>query len=153
MNIVKASFMDLEYILPLVIEYYENDRPDVEVTDTYIIEQTTALLNLEDSCIYAAVVDGEVAGVAGMCVANNMGKNVAQEVFWKVKEGYSKTKAGAKLLKALEEEAVAMNAEAITVVALPGEHQKRVENSYTTRGYAPVCSTYMKSLGVDHANV
>jgi N-acetylglutamate synthase-like GNAT family acetyltransferase len=147
MDIVKASFKDLEYVLPLILEYYENDRSDVEVNDEYVVQQTATMLQSDNCAIFAAVKDLEVVGVAGLSVSFNMGQTLAQEVFWKVSEEYTSSKAGAKLLKALEDEAATMEADAITVVALPGAHERRVGNSYKSRGYSPVCSTYKKKLG------
>ncbi len=147
MEIVKATFADLEYILPLIIRYYEEDRADTELTDEFIVQQTVAMLQSDNCAIYAAVKDEEIVGVAGLNVAFMLGETQAQEVFWKVKAGYTKTKAGAKLLAALEEEAKSMKAETFTVVALAGPHERRIGNSYVSKGFQPVCSTYTKRLG------
>jgi N-acetylglutamate synthase-like GNAT family acetyltransferase len=147
MEIVKATFVDLEYVLPLVIEYYTEDRTDTNLTDEYIIDQTSVMLSSDNCAIVMAVDNESVVGVAALSVSPNYGKLAAQEVFWKVAPSHTKTRVGAQLLKRLEDEAKAMAADTMTVVALTGEHEKRVANSYVSRGYAPVCSTYIKNLG------
>lgn len=147
MELHKATFKDLEYILPLIIEYYENDRPEVDLSDEYVLDQTIMMVESDNCAVVYASKDGEVIGVAGVNVSYTFDSLQAQEVFWKVKDGFTKTKAGAMLLSALEDEAKEMNAEAFTVIALAGPHEKRVGNSYVSRGYEPVCSTYMKRLG------
>jgi N-acetylglutamate synthase-like GNAT family acetyltransferase len=147
MEVTKAEFKDLEYILPLVLEYYETDRTDVALEDSDIID--TVAYMLQDSC-YSVVMskqDNEVTGVAAVSVSNMLGNVTAQEVFWKVDKDHTRSKAGALLLKALESQAQEMGAEVITVVALAGEHEKRIGNSYVSRGYDPVYSTYLKRLG------
>ena len=147
MEIVKASFDDIHHVIPLVLKYYEEDRDDVEMTDDYIIQNVAAMLESDACAIITAIHEGEVIGVAGLSIGENYGQQVAQEMFWKVDQEHTKGKAGSLLLKALEEEALTMGAETFNVVALAGEHEKRVGNSYVSRGYQPVCSTYMKKLG------
>jgi N-acetylglutamate synthase-like GNAT family acetyltransferase len=117
------------------------------MTDDMIVKQTAAMLQSDNCAVFMATKDSMVIGVAGMNASPSYGELHAQEVFWKVKEGHTKSKAGARLLVALEEAATEMDASAFTVVALAGPHEKRVGNSYVSRGYAPVCSTYMKRLG------
>jgi len=146
MIIQVAKFDDLSYILPLIVQYYEEDRSDADMPDQYIIDQTVAMLDSPAHRVLLAFDVDKIVGVAGLALESIMGKLVAQEVFWKIHDDYTKSKVGAKLLRALEQEGKAMGAEVMTVVSLAGEHEQRVGNSYTSRGYDKVYSAYTKEL-------
>ena len=143
----KVGLDDLMLILPLVKQYYEEDREDVTMTEGDLADHLANVLLTGTCTVFYAVLDNEVAGVVSMVASPIMGRILAQEVFWKVSDKYSRTKTGAKLLTALEEEAQRVGAEAITLVAIAGEHSKRVGNSYMSRGYEPLAHTYIKNLG------
>jgi GNAT superfamily N-acetyltransferase len=146
-DIKKAELDDLMLIFPLVREYYMEDRNDVDMLEGDLLEHLANVLVTESCSVFYAVLDEEVAGVASMVANPVMGKVLAQEVFWKVASKYRKTKTGARLLTALEEEAGRAGATALTLVAIAGEHDKRVGNSYVSRGYEPLAHTYIKRLG------
>jgi hypothetical protein len=146
-EIKKAGLDDLMLIFPLVSEYYTEDRNDVDMLEGDLLEHLANVLVTDSCSVFYAILDKEVAGVTSMVASSVMGKVLAQEVFWKVASKYRKTKTGARLLTALEEEANRAGADALTLVAIAGEHDKRIGNSYISRGYEPLAHTYIKRLG------
>ena len=142
----RATLDDAQAVYPILKEYYDQDREDVDMDDDETAEYVIALLSHPNCVTLVSEVDGEIGGIATLSTTPVMGRVLAKEVLWKIDEKYTKTKIGAKLLTSLDEEAVAAGADAITLVALAGPHDKRVGNSYVSKGFTPLAHTYIKDL-------
>ena len=142
----QAQAGDLHKLLPIVERYFLEDRVDALLTPEEVAGMTANMLANPHCSVFYVDVDGEVAGVAGTSTVTSMGKLTTQEVVWRVEKPYTKTKAGSLLFQALEEDAEARGAKAITVVAAVDGNEKRLGHSYVAKGYEPLAHTYIKNL-------
>lgn len=142
----RATLDDLEKVLPLVAEYYADDRKDIEGTLHDVVESLALLLTSPNASVFYAEGEGELAGVAATVATLALGSLMVQEVFWKVNKDFTKSKAGSLLVSRMEADALDRGADSITLFALCGANEKRVGNSYEGRGYSPLAHTYIKNL-------
>jgi len=144
-----AELDDVLYLIPAMQRYYATDgrsiELDIDTLSTYII----AMLQ-DNSChLFVAESDGGVTGCAGMLTNSALGfagPLIAQEMFWHVDPAFTKTKTGSKLFAAMESRANDVGAESMIVSVPATEHSKRIGNSCLSKGYRPLCQSYIRSI-------
>jgi hypothetical protein len=145
-NTIRATLDDLDKVLPLIVEYYEEDRKDIQGTHFDVAMAVAGLLSNPDASVFYAEGEGEIAGVAATLTTLALGSVMTQEVFWKINKAFTKSKAGSLLVSAMEADSAEREADSITLFAICGANEKRVGNSYEGRGYSPLAHTYIKNL-------
>lgn len=106
------------------------------------------MIQTPSAILLVAEVAGEVIGFAGAMVFPaywNDRALIGQETFWWVQPDY-RGKAGAVLLRGLEDEARNMGARSFLMVSLEALRPDAVGKLYERRGYAPLEHSYWKAI-------
>jgi GNAT superfamily N-acetyltransferase len=153
MKVREATISDLASVTELLkaftsattahFSFVDNDDQSIEASVLLLLNNPLARVFL------AETDDGRPVGtVSGLLypIWFNHKHLTGQEMFWFVDPDHRRSKAGKLLFDALEKWAASTGAQSFSMASAAGPHQKRVNQIYEKKGYAPTETSYIKEL-------
>ena len=140
----EAEEKDIEHIIDMAREFWKHTIYDVE-----FVEDDVALMIqncISDGLAYVYVDEiprGFICAVVGPLLAN-FSVSVATELAWWVDQPYRKTGAGYRLVKALEDAAIDMDVDYISMISMKSSTD--MSDVYKRMGYQESELNYVRAL-------
>ena len=152
MQIRDATPSDVPAVVRLLADSYSiTPYSDIVASDSKSITTiVSSLMANPTGTLQVATTDkDEIIGVTGGMLYPmwmNLGHLTGQQVFWYVHPDHRNSRAGKKLLNALELWAVGAGAQSFVVASGNNKHRKRITQIFANKGYTDLEISFIKEL-------
>jgi GNAT superfamily N-acetyltransferase len=151
MRIREATPGDIPALQALTQAFHgESAFTRIDYDPESVTNTLTVLITSELGCVFVAETDdGTAVGVTGGLLSPswfNRAHITGSEILWYVLPDHRRSKAGKLLFNALEAWGKEQGADSFMMASAAGKHQKRVNQVYESRGYAPIETSFIKEL-------